>query len=72
MLSLGSSCVSHLQAVGLLIFGSSLLSAWGAVAGSELRMDAAAYLRVKALGAPATVLLLVIQVKHCSRRIQLA
>lgn len=58
-----SESVANRQAIGLLGFGSSILSAWGAAAGSELRIDAAAYLKVKALGAPATVLLLVIQVR---------
>ena len=50
------------QSIGLVMFGGSILSAWGATAGSDLRLDAGAYLKVKAYGAPATVLLLVIQV----------
>jgi len=49
--------------VVLVLFGGSILSAWGATAGSELRIDATAFLRVKGLGAPVTVLLLVIQVE---------
>jgi hypothetical protein len=53
------------QAVALVLFGGSILSAWGAT--GDLRIDAAAFLRVKSLGAPVTVLLLVIQVNSISR-----
>lgn len=53
---------SQLQAAVLVAFGGLLLNAWGASAGTEMRIDAAAFLRVKALGSPVTVLLLVIQV----------
>ena len=52
-----------MQAIILVFFGDSILSAWGAIAGSELRIDATAFLRVKSLGAPVTVLLLVTQVE---------
>lgn len=58
--------MTPLQAVLLLTLGESVLSVWGAPSGSELRMDALSFLQIKALGAPVTVLLLVLQVspKH--------
>ena len=52
-----------MQAVLLLALGGSILSVWGAPAGSDMRTDALAFLQVKALGAPVTVLLLVLQVR---------
>ena len=51
------------QAVLLLALGGSILSVWGAPGGSDMRTDALAFLQVKALGAPFTVLLLVLQVR---------
>ena len=50
------------QAAVLLALGNAALTVWGASPTSALRADAAAFLLVRAAGAPATVLLLVLQV----------
>ena len=60
---------------GFLIAGTILavtrgpvLGLWGAPSGSEMGTDALAFLQVKALGAPVTVLLLVLQVSFSPAR----
>ena len=50
-----------LQAALLAGFGCRGLALWGAAPGGPLYADAAAYLQVRALAAPATVLMLVLQ-----------
>ncbi|EFN58423.1 hypothetical protein CHLNCDRAFT_140379 [Chlorella variabilis] len=49
------------QAALLAAFGGRGLALWGAPAGRPLHPDAAAYLGIRALAAPATVLMLVLQ-----------
>ncbi|KAL4458004.1 hypothetical protein ABPG75_012869 [Micractinium tetrahymenae] len=53
--------VGLVQAALLAGFGASSLAVWGAGPGSSLHADAAAYLGARALAAPATVLMLVLQ-----------
>ena len=55
----------HLQAVFLLIFTGQALTAWGAGPASPLRSDGMSYLRIRALGAPATVVFMVAQARPC-------
>ena len=50
------------QAVFLLGTGGPGLGLWGASAGSAMRPDAWTYLSIRGLGAPFTVILLVLQV----------
>lgn len=50
------------QAAALLILSEPALAAWGVPCGSPLHADALTYLRIKALGAPFLVLLLIAQV----------
>lgn len=54
---------ASLQAAALLILSEPALAAWGIPASSPLRADALTYLHVKALGAPALVMLFVTQVR---------
>ena len=53
--------VGVLQSVALGLLGRHQLAAWGAPPSSVLHPGAAAYLQVRALAAPVTVLLLVLQ-----------
>lgn len=56
-----AAIVGCMQALVLSVLGSRGLAAWGAAPGSPLHSDAAAYLAARALAAPATVLMLVLQ-----------
>lgn len=53
--------VGVVQALVLGLLGPWGLAAWGAAPGTLLFADAAAYLGARAMAAPATVLLLVLQ-----------
>ena len=63
----GSALVTHMclhwQLLLLLAAGEWALGFWGVPPGSPLHASALAFLRVKALGAPASSLLLVSQVR---------
>ncbi len=48
-----------------MVLGGNGLSLWGVSPGSPLRYDALDFLQIKALGAPATLLLMVAQVTTC-------
>jgi hypothetical protein len=52
------------QAVVLSVTCTPLLSAWGAAEGSTVHQYALEFLRLRALFAPATVMLLVLQVRQ--------
>ena len=47
----------------LVALGAASLSLWGVGASSPLRQDALDFLHIKAIGAPATLLLMVAQVR---------
>ncbi|KAK9794036.1 hypothetical protein WJX73_008223 [Symbiochloris irregularis] len=53
--------IGILQAAALLILSKPALAAWGIPASSPLRADALTYLQIKAFGAPALVVLFVLQ-----------
>ncbi len=53
---------SWAQAVVLVALGAASLSLWGVGASSPLRQNALDFLHIKAIGAPATLLLMVAQV----------
>ena len=48
----------------LVALGAASLSLWGVGASSPLRQNALDFLHIKAIGAPATLLLMVAQVGH--------
>lgn len=50
------------QTILLLLLSGNALSWWGAVEGSILRVNALDYFYVRAIGAPITLLMLVLQV----------
>lgn len=56
------ACWTTVQGVFLLVAGGPGLGLWGANAASAMRPDAWTYLSIRGLGAPFTVILLVLQV----------
>ena len=56
------ACWTTVQGVFLLVAGGPGLGLWGADAASAMRPDAWTYLSIRGLGAPFTVILLVLQV----------
>ena len=54
------------QAILLVAFAGTIAGAWGAAPGAPTRDSAIAFLRIKALGSPITVLLLVLQARLLS------
>ena len=56
------ACWTTVQGVFLLVAGGPGLGLWGADAASGMRADAWTYLSIRGLGAPFTVILLVLQV----------
>ncbi len=53
-----------MQGIVLVVLGAAALSLWGVGPTSLLRQNALDFLHIKALGAPATLLLMVAQVPH--------
>ena len=53
----------RLQGIVLVALGAAALSLWGVGPTSALRQNALDFLHIKALGAPATLLLMVAQVR---------
>lgn len=60
------------QGAALVVLGGNGLSLWGIHPGSPMRYDALDFLQIKALGAPATLLLMVSQVISCMTKLPIA